>query len=136
MVCVLFCIGESLLAYFLVHYLGLPAIVSGSVLGILIFSVGILFGFWLRKFLKNKNEIIDVFIGNVLFSILVINSLIYQSVADIKISIGALIGFSVLSTLYSLKYLKILKVKSMILGIIAIILAIIISFIFEMWMSK
>ena len=136
MVCVLFCIGESLLAYFLVHYLGLPAIVSGSVLGILIFSVGILFGFWLRKFLKNKNEIIDVFIGNVLFSILVINFLIYQSVADIKISIGALIGFSVLSTLYSLKYLKILKIKSMILGIIAIILAIIISFIFEMWMSK
>jgi len=136
MVCALFCIGESLIAYFLVHYLGLSAIVSGSVLGILIFSAGVLFSFWLRKFLKNKNEIIDVFIGNILLSIFVINFLTYQNVTDTKISIGALIGFSVLSTLYSLKYFKILNIKPMILGILAIILAIAISFIFEICICK
>ena len=93
MVCALFCVGESIIAWILVYYLGLPPIVAGSILGILFFSVGILTGFWINKFLKKKNEKISIFIGNVVFALAIIYFLFSGSQADIKISMGLIIGF-------------------------------------------
>ncbi len=131
MVCALFCVGESIIAWILVYYLGLPPIVAGSILGILFFSVGILTGFWINKFLKKKNEKISIFIGNVVFALAIIYFLFSGSQADIKISMGLIIGFFILSLLYSLKEMKILKIKNIYLGIFAIVLAILISFILQ-----